>query len=352
MKRSISILLQSLALLCFISSCKKDTPEVPATPKKVYIGGNISTSITSVPAFWEGTTPKSPTKLAAVGRYSYVYSCFEDGADIYYAGSDGPSIAIAKYWKNESPVALTSGTYTARINKILAVGGVVYAAGYEYNASNTSVAKFWKNGTPLSLTFGSYDAVATSIFISGNDIYVSGYEYNAAAYKVAKYWKNGISIALTNGTKTAECTDILVSGTDVFALGYESSTTSGSANYVAKLWKNGVPTSLTDGTSDAYPKRLAVSGSDIIVVGYEYPANGKSIAKMWKNNTETRLSDGTNYNYARDIFVDGTDIYIAGDEYNSVSTLSTPKYWKNGVANNLDLSSGFTSGQAYSIFVK
>jgi hypothetical protein len=178
---------------------------------------------------------------------AYANSIFVSENNIYLAGQGTYSATNnyqAKYWKNDVAVPLTDGSYPATARSIFVSGNDIYVAGREYDG--ISKAKYWKNGTPVSLS--SSPSFAYSIFVSGSDVYVAGYEAESGVYK-AKYWKNGEAISLPNGNYSSEANSIFVLGNDVYVAG--SGTNGNLDNYqLAKYWKNGVPVSLTDGTSD------------------------------------------------------------------------------------------------------
>jgi len=45
------------------------------------------------------------------------------------------------------------------------IGEDVYVAGSEEARPGVAVAKYWKNGLPLAITDGGYNAIATSIVV-------------------------------------------------------------------------------------------------------------------------------------------------------------------------------------------
>jgi hypothetical protein len=252
-----------------------------------------------------------------------------------YNTNTGGSIGIkvAKYWKNNSTINLTNGTYNASATAITLVGTDIYTAGYEKNAAGKSVAKYWKNTAATNITDGNFDAITTGLVIVGADIYIAGYEKNAANINVAKYWKNGIAINLSGGSKDAKATAITIVGGDVYVAGYELN----AANIaVAKYWKNGTAVILSNGIDATVANGIAVVGTDVYVVGgswhYSFGGDPRGIGKYWKNGVSTNL---TTIGAANSIYVKGTDIFITG------CIDLVPTYWKNGISNSLTHSSSY-----------
>jgi hypothetical protein len=237
-----------------------------------------------------------------------------NGNDFYIGGTEtatpGDVNALAKYWKNGTPVVLTTGSNTAQAValSVFVSGNDVYAAGYEYNYFPSGstwryVAVYWKNGTEIPLSNGAsnsstVDAVATSIYVSGTDVYVSGY-VPFATIRGAVYWKNGVLAPLSDGSQYAQANGIFVSGSDVYTAGYESNGTNG----IAKYWKNTTSNALSDGSIDAHANAVFVSGNDVYAAGQSYVGGQINIAKYWKNGTAVPLTDGTYNASALSVFV-------------------------------------------------
>ena len=124
---------------------------------------------------------------------------------------------------------------------------------------------------------------------------------------------------------------------------------------VAKVWINGEATELSDGTKGTVAVNVFVHGDDVYVTGYEQITNEDGgiigrIPKFWKNGVLQNLSDehGTPM-YFNSVFVDGGNVYVAGsagtaDEYFAI-------LWKNGVAKKLINTSNLNKNDiAYSVY--
>jgi hypothetical protein len=72
--------------------------------------------------------------------------------------------------------------------------------------------------------------------------------------------------------------------------------------------------------------------ANVYVAGYEINS-GKRFAKYWKNGVAVNLNDGSNPADATAIVLVNNDVYVAGAENNA--GWPVPKYWKNGAAVNL-----------------
>jgi hypothetical protein len=116
-----------------------------------------------------------------------------------------PDCAIATYWKNGTPVQLTTLT-NAGVVSIFASGTDVYATG---NQSN-SLAEFWKNGVLTPLTSASTESGANQMVVSGDDVYIGGGEIGSSGEGIAGYWKNGAFVPVTDGTHFASAFGLAV----------------------------------------------------------------------------------------------------------------------------------------------
>ena len=260
----------------------------------VYVAGAGATSS----KYWKNGIGISLPEPAGAqsGRAS---SIFVSGSDVFVCGYDAqyPIGTQPLYWKNGNliPISLSSGNINpglpaigGQANSIFVSGTDVYLAGAQlpYNGSN-AVATYWKNGTPIILTSttltSTAPAYATGVYASGSDVYVAGYLEGASQ----NYWKNGaafpISIPDTNqnffpsGIYVENNGDVLICG---------------DYGYSAKYWKNGTMNDLTNtpynnasGGSDV-ASSITVNGEDIYITG-NYFGQG---AGYWKNSVFHPLS--------------------------------------------------------------
>lgn len=150
---------------------------------------------------WESTNGVIPANtIPNNDKHCFANAAFVIGNDKYVAGNQNnptTGLAMATIWKNGNATTLTTGTASVGVaTSAFVVGGDVYVAGYEqedYYGGGPSFAKYWKNGTPVKLSTQS--SAATGIAVFGNDVYVSGWENNGTN-NTAKYWKNGVPINL------------------------------------------------------------------------------------------------------------------------------------------------------------
>jgi hypothetical protein len=132
----------------------------------------------------------------------------------------------------------------------------IYVGGVIPDSSNNPVGYYWKNGSPIPLTSKGTRAGPNHIAISGGDIYVSGLEYDGVNF-IATYWKNGNPVRLTNGMSGTG--SIAVLGNDVYVAGWESDNSSSILATGAKYWKNGISQPLALSSSDANLTSIFIS---------------------------------------------------------------------------------------------
>lgn len=220
------------------------------------------------------------------------YNCLAvSGNDIYLAGMEYPSSLSPRVilWKNGTVTAITENTgpnpTDARPYDMTVVGGDVYIAGYETATSSpyNKLPKYWKNGTPVTLSSnpGVYSEVHR-IVIDGNNVYCAGRSDDKPVY-----WKNGTPTVLS--TSSGWCYGITVQGSDVYTTGAVATALN---IYNASSWKNGTQTMLTNinfqGTASVYG--VGVDGNDVYIVGSIPEAGGNSAKSVyWKNGVAKEL---------------------------------------------------------------
>jgi hypothetical protein len=249
-----------------------------------------------------GTVNADGSAIVISGSDVYVagFECNGQNAD---SGSDDPQKAVAKYWKNATPVALTDGSNVAKATAIAVDANNVYVVGYEELGPNhLKEARYWKNGRRVDLkidkhlTHGSDFSEANSIFVMGKDVYIAGTESG-----LATYWKNGDPVKLVNREKyqrgqvedmtISTATSIIVSGKDVYVGGTQD--TLASKNTIAKYWKNGVALSLTHSPEDLKSDVLiGLSGKEAYLTYSIVDRSDKRLAKIWGNGRALILSYG------------------------------------------------------------
>ncbi len=199
----------------------------------IYLAGG---STSNTPTYWKNGAP-----VQVSIETGYLLSIVVAGADVYCSGGIGASLVT---WKNGVATTLTAipaGSSLASGNHALFVSGSdVYAAGWQYGPSPTYYQKatYWKNGTPVFLTSGlTNNAQATAIFVSGADVYVAGEEEEISGGSVVNHaprlWKNGVSVPLNIPANSLynNTGAILLVGSDVYV--------GGQYNGLGAVWKNG-----------------------------------------------------------------------------------------------------------------
>jgi hypothetical protein len=209
--------------------------------------------------------------LVDSGKYAnrfygdYVNGIFVSGSDVYVSGGTSwQSAAHAEYWKNGVPVDLAGSlSYLGQNNTygypqstgIFASGGDVYVSGLQQTTTGSTVAIYWKNGSPVFLSTDSLGgSVANSVFVAGSDVYVVGWQ-NINNYSRAMLWKNGTPTALTGNDTSSQANSVIVAGNDVYVAGVSWVAPN---NYVATYWKNGSPVYLTDPTNSTIAYSIVV----------------------------------------------------------------------------------------------
>jgi hypothetical protein len=190
--------------------------------------------------------------LTDAANYGEAWSIAESGGDVYVGGwqyvttqidpTHTYTAPVAMLWKNGVRTELSDPLAAGVGYSMFLSGSDIYVAGYtcpENSAPPCSVATYWKNGTPVDLTTQT-DTVATSVFVSGSDVYVAGnYTYGIGTDNIGDLWKDGTLTQLTTGPSAAN--QVVVSGSDVYVAGAVGGSQAG-------YFKNGVFTPVTDGT--------------------------------------------------------------------------------------------------------
>jgi hypothetical protein len=195
----------------------------------------------------------------------YVNGIFVSGSDVYVSGGTSwQSAAHAEYWKNGVPVDLAGPLNYAGPNNtsgfpqstgIYVAGSDVYVSGLQQTAGAGPVAIYWKNGSPVFLSTDSLSgSVANAVFVSGSDIYVVGWQ-NINNYSRAMLWKNGTPTALTGNDTSSQANSVIVAGNDIYVAGVSWVAPN---NYIATYWKNGSPVFLSDPSSSTIAYSISV----------------------------------------------------------------------------------------------
>jgi len=200
--------------------------------------------------------------LPDLGEGSLANSIFVSGADVYVAGwvfkttqLDPTHVLktdVAAYWKNGALTTLGDGLTLSVAYSVFVTGGNVYVGGFacQDNGPDCALASYWKNGTPVQVSTDRSTAVS-SIFVSGADVYFTVNAQNS----FGEAWKNQVPLQLTGASGSSAANQIAVSGGDVYVGG---ALVNNSAQAVATYWKNGAPVSVTDGTHFATAFALTV----------------------------------------------------------------------------------------------
>lgn len=290
---------------------------------------------------------KGPTKLASQSAIVFPDST----ADVYIAGyetdsSQSPDRVKAIYWKNGIPVELTDGTIHSEAYSIAVSGTDIYVAGLQLVNGN-HIATYWKNGVLIALPSNHFSR-ANSIAVSGNDVHICGFDLSNNR-QVASYWKNGIQTILSDGSKNVVANAIYLDGADVYICGAEDGQTQ-----KAILWKNGNRVPIID-SMQSVCSSIAVNNNAVYIAGYGFEQNNGFIynyhPKFWQNGNSQMLAPLPGE--ANMIIVSENDVYIAGlnKEVDGADTIWRAKYWKNGLAFNLESPiTSFASANGIAIF--
>lgn len=340
-------------LAIFSSGCTNEKVTTSGNvPQDVYVAGFVEAGLSSqnnVAVYWKNgtlnvlaTSPDPPVPIPnASSNGAMTSSIFVSGTGLIYAA--GTNSGQAVYWQNGKAVELA---LNASANSIFVTGsGDVYVAGRTNNQS-TPIASYWKNGTPVSLTSGSNVDNANSIFVSSaGDVYVAGSTVvsESPGFSSAVYWKNGTQVVLNYGAANAVAKSIIVTGNDVYVAGYIQDLVNHTT--VATYWKNGIAYSLPDPSNFSFSTSIFVTGTgDVYLAGF-VNGNPTTIAAYWKNGVSFPLS-------ANGVVTDVSSIVVSpsGDIYVSGTVGQHAVYWKNNELQMLN-DNGANGSVATSIFL-
>jgi hypothetical protein len=207
----------------------------------------------------------APVGLIDTDKYAnrfyedYVSALCVSGSDVYVAGGTAyDGAGHARYWKNGAPVDLGGSlSYSSPDNTfgypttsgISVSGNDVYVSGFQQTAGNATLAIYWKNGSPVFLSTDSISGSwANSVWVNGSDVYVAGWQ-NIDNYSRAMLWTNGTPTPLTSGDTSSAATSLFILGKDVYVAGY--TWVAPTPGYTAVYWKNGSLVNLSNGTNSA-----------------------------------------------------------------------------------------------------
>ena len=337
--------------LLLLTSCQKELDNIGTSqtnPKlNIYVAGYEhngpygTASAQAVAKLWKNGTP---INLTDGSRSTFPASVFVQGNDVFVCGieeinnSGSMYESMAMYWKNGIPFKLSPGIKNTAALSISAVGSDVYVAGYSMTQGG-SHAMYWKNGNPVYLSYSTYGySYAYAIVVSGNDVYVTGQDDSGNAV----YWKNGNPVVLSSDARALSMT---IAGNDIYFAGIHFGYGFGNRNAV--VWKNGTPLILLDGSRETFANSVAVSNNDVYVAGHENNDTGLSLAIYWKNDSLVKLSSKNSSGIS--IAISENDVYVAGGEINSAENAHVATYWKNGTP--VYLTDGTKEAYAISIFI-
>jgi hypothetical protein len=230
-------------------------PSEACTVLSIFVDGNdvyAAGVCQGVGQYWKNGVSVALTDAA---NYGEAWSIAESDGDVYVAGwqyvttqidsTHTYTAPVAMLWKNGVRTELSDPLAFGVGFSMFLLGSDIYVAGntcQENQSPPCSVATYWKNGTPVVLTTQT-DTNATSVFASGSDVYVAGnYTYGIGSNNIGDLWTNGTLTQLT--TVPSAANQVVVSGSDVYIAG--ASTVAG--NETAGYFKNGFFTPVTDGT--------------------------------------------------------------------------------------------------------
>src|SRR6185295_13624828 len=155
----------------------------------VFVTGNVQAGRSSGSfndaAFWKNG---SLLRLTHIGSSSTGNSITVFGPDVYIAGT---CHSAAVYWKNGTEIVLDDDPFSFGTSMVVA-GNAVTVAGYRLSPNGqTQVAKYWRNNIPVSLTSNHNDASAHAISLGERGVYVAGRDFNERGRSQATVWHLG-----------------------------------------------------------------------------------------------------------------------------------------------------------------
>ncbi|MRR57542.1 MAG: hypothetical protein EG824_04935 [Deltaproteobacteria bacterium] len=232
-----------------------------------------------------------------------------------------------------------SGTATPVVH---AVGSVTIDT-----ANVVTVPVHWQGPesiTELSRIDSSCNGYANSVVVAGHVTHIAGTTFvcsegGAVRTPVAAYWKNGVRTDLerpqTHARSGSEAQQVVVANGSVYVAGYVT----GDNGQLPVYWKDGKLVYLTDipyeGTR-ARASNIYVEGSDVFVSGAVLFDSAYPV--YWKNGVAMELPVPSGYQGTAvplPISVSKGDVYVFGHLHRLrtrtiADTAEIPVYWKNG----------------------
>lgn len=172
-------------------------------------------------------------------------SVFVSNSDIYMGGTQNiGNINRASIWKNQQAFTLDYTIYHI-VRDIFVDQEDFYTCATEYISSGQVKSKYWKNETLIELTDGTYSSGAYSIAVLNGDVYVGGHKKGKPVI-----WKNGEEIFYEASDVQGTIKELTIHGDDLYAVGNVK--TGSTYAYVGVVWKNGEEIFRTELFDNAY----------------------------------------------------------------------------------------------------
>jgi hypothetical protein len=178
----------------------------------IYVGGRAST----LGAIWKNGVKQMVNHPVNGGRQSVVHSLFVSGDDVYAAVTDvvsgGPGALMLRplLWKNgEFQILPGSGKYGDSVERVFVSDGDVYVIGNKWEGGPNNAPILWKNGEYQELAHGTAAARAESLFVLGGNVYIAGTQYDATE-AIPTLWINGEPIDLRPSGLTHQAWSVFV----------------------------------------------------------------------------------------------------------------------------------------------